>query len=300
MRLLALCFLISSFFIYSCKTLQPSKETRVTDLSIPELVDLLHDSWIDQAYMQYLDSSRSPYAAANANPYIIASIDTSFSAEGDFLTITPYQYIVSEGPFPYYYRLVKGELRFHKHVYFDNIVLKSCLGDNCPKLNIIKKDGQILLEVEQAKTLGICEPCTETIRLQALKTSCLNSTNLSCQLTQLLVQKFLEGEYVLLDAQKDTLSTYIKIDKDGLMTGYAPYKRAVIWDFYSQGYDLFEADICELVPQEADPYRAGYDMGTGHIFMFKEVGNTIELSKATPNPDAEGRGDIIYYLIRKK
>lgn len=245
--------------------------------------------WIDENYYSELLSSKSPYIAQKKYPYDIITITSGNESQDEF-KMYEYHYRQTEVSPTQHYQL-DGEKLYYRFESFDKKRVSDTCFENCKTLSIESHSNNLILKKVQGDSVQ------NYVRIDS---HCLDTRH-DCEVLKLITSNLLSGTYRFLDSNLNTISKSFRIDENGIVNGYEPFYRLIIWNFYYESNHLFEFDVLEVISTKASSLRYGYfdENQSRQLYKLERVQDTIKWVETKFNRERNevDTGDVVYYLV---
>jgi len=269
-----------------------SIENHIDNSELVDMVNKVEGTWIDINYVKALRKTKSPYQAQKLYPYFLVYIDKD-EINGNIIGIYDHEYDQTESAYLKHYNLDGDSFVFVYETAVGEIFGDTCK-HNCPIISF-KVEGDITI-------MQISRKNKKTRELIRIDSDCIDN-NFNCEITKLTASIVLQGEYELLDNQRNIISDNLIINEFGLIKGHDKFRRAVLWDYFREGNHIYKFDVLQFLISDKEMKRYGYlDESDENIFKYESKGDTITLTETISdqkNWELE-LGNIAYYLVKKQ
>lgn len=296
------------FFVclISCQQQAPKKEINFQDnielqdsvqvavkpeLALADFVRSTEGIWVNTDYLNSIKKYKSPYKTQEEHPYYEVFIDSK-NVQNNLIGIYDYEYGQTEISTFHYFDW-KNQQLIYKHSTFDGEVLENKYSRHFKKIDfIVQNEDTIMRIVKHDNT---------RVELKKVKNNCKQEV-FDESINNYISATILQGKYKLLDEHKTSVCKSISVDAFGKISGYKPFYRLVLWNFFREINGIFEHDVMEIVTEKNKNEQFGfYRESVENLYKFEYKKDTIKLREIFYNESEqkESFGKVKYHLILK-
>jgi hypothetical protein len=242
-------------------------------------------------YLNSIKKYKSPYKTQEEHPYYEVFIDSK-NVQNNLIGFYDYEYGQTEISSFHFFDWKNKQL-LYKHSTFDGEIVKKACAQPFKKIDFIVQNNDTILRIVKHDNLKV--------QLKKVKNTCKEDV-FDESINNFISATILEGKFKLLDENKTPLSKFISVDKFGKISGYPPFYRIILWNFFREMNGVFEHDVIEIVTQKNKNEEFGfYRESVENLFKFEYKKDTIKLREIFYNEteNKESFGEVKYYFVSK-